>query len=239
VVNKSENGNGIKLNIPIRHNSSDWRFLFGNINTLGDYTNTHNNVKWDQLKYVMDELGPDIMGISEHNRVVSRMTRSNRPQEVMGQWQPRTVCRFSWLQNKINTSSYELGGTGIVTSGKGTTHTINSGEDKHNMGRWTWISLQGKQNRIATIISIYRPGKNQVMLDRQQAHISKNRPSEAISIGPQELWDKDLANLITSFIEKRHEIIVAGDWNNDINDETQTIRTMMSNLGLKEVLLDK
>ena len=100
-------------------------------------------MKWDQMKYIMDETQPDVLGISEHNRVVSRMKRENRPQEVMGPCQPRTVCRFSWLKSKTNTTTYEVGGTGIVTSGKGSTHTISSGEDEHGMERWNWVSLQG------------------------------------------------------------------------------------------------
>ena len=132
-----------KINIPNRNSTTDWRFLFGNINTLGDYDNRYNDMNWDQMKYIMDETQPDVLGISEHNRVISRMKRENRPQEVMGPWQPRTVCRFSWLKNKTNTTTYEVGGTGIVTSRKGSTHTISSGEDEHGMERWNWVSLQG------------------------------------------------------------------------------------------------
>ena len=73
-----------KINIPNRHNTKDWRFIFGNINTLGDYSNKYNAEKWDKFKYLIDETTPDIIGLSEHNRVVSRMKRENRPQEVVG-----------------------------------------------------------------------------------------------------------------------------------------------------------
>ena len=196
-------------------------------------------MKWDQFKYLVDETQPDVIGLSEHNRIIRRMKREDRPQEVIGKWQPRTVCRFSWLNNTTNTTTYEVGGTGIVTSGKGTTHTIQSGEDEHGMGRWTWISLQGKQNRITTIISIYRPSKNQATLDKQQAHTSKNRPREALNIGPQELWDKDLTKLVSNLKNKGHEIIVAGDWNDDLNKVNGTVRGMMTRIGLKEVLISR
>ena len=191
------------------------------------------------MKYIFDEIRPDVMGLSEHNRVVSRMARENRPQEIIGKWQPRTVCRFTWLNNSTNTTTYETGGTGLITSGKGSTHTIGSGEDEHNLGRWNWVTLQGKNNLITTIISIYRPGKNQITLDRQQAHTSKNRPHVAISIGPQELWDKDLTDLIKGLQAKGHEIIVAGDWNDDLNNDNGTVQKMLNNLHLKEALIER
>jgi hypothetical protein len=228
-----------KINIPNRRSTNDWRFLFGNINTLGNYNNRYNDMKWDQLKYIIDEVQPDILGMSEHNRVISRMSRENRPQEVMGVWQPRTVCRFSWLHSTANTTSYEVGGTGIITSGKGSTHTISYGEDKYGLGRWNWVSLQGKKNKITTVISIYRPGKNQVTLDRQHAHTSKMRPNVAKTIGPQKLWDNDLRDLIKCFKDKRHELIVSGDWNDDLNNDKGDIRTLMTSMGLIEPLLER
>ena len=226
-----------KISIPNRTTTTDWRFVFGNINTLGDYNNPYNAIKWDQMKYLMDEALPDVVGLSEHNRIISQMKRENNPQEVIGPWQMRTVCRFTWLKNEQNRTSYELGGTGMITCGKGSTHTIGSGEDKDKMGRWNWISLQGKQNRITTIITIYRPGKNQTTLDKQHAHTSKTRPDIAKRIGPQELWDKDLATLVTAFKDKGHEIIIGGDWNDDLNDETGKVQISMQQLGLSEILI--
>ena len=196
-------------------------------------------MKWDQMKYIFDETLPDIVGFSEHNRVISRMSRQNRPQEVIGKWQQRTVCRFSWLRNKINTTTYEMGGTGLVTMGKGSTHTIGSGEDAQGLGRWNWVTLQGKHDKITTIISIYRPGKNQITLEKQQAHTSEKRPSVAKSVGPQELWDKELISMIKTFQEKEHEIIVAGDWNDDLNNEDGTVQGMMRSIGMKEILISR
>ena len=239
-VDEDKEDDGLfKINIPNRHIPTDWRIIFGNINTLGDNSNNYNAVKWDKFKYMIDETQPDVVGLSEHNRVITRMTRDNRPQEVMGSWQARTVSRFSWLKQENNTSSYELGGTGLITCGKGSTHTIASGEDEHDMGRWNWITIQGKQNRITTIISIYRPGKNQSILGRQQAHTSDKRPSVAMQIGPQELWDKDLMTLVDSFKSKGHEVIVGGDWNDDLNDTNSKVNVMMTKRGLKEVLITR
>ena len=196
-------------------------------------------MKWDKFKYLNDETNPDIIGISEHNRVISKMTRDNKPNEVIGKWQVRTVCRFAWMKEDKSTTSYELGGTGLITSGKGSTHTIGSGEDSHGMGRWNWITIQGKQNRIISIISIYRPGKNQSILDRQQAYISNKRPGLAMNKEPQEVWDNDLIVLVDKLLGKGHELIVAGDWNDDLNSNKSKVKDMMTTKGLTEVLTSR
>ena len=101
-------GTSFKINIPNRHNAMDWRFIFGNSNTLGDYSNNYNAMKWDKFKYLNDGMQLDIIGLIEHNRVIMRMARENRPQEVIGKWQPRTVTCFSWLRSENNTTSYNV-----------------------------------------------------------------------------------------------------------------------------------
>ena len=194
-------------------------------------------MKWDQLKFIFDETQPDVVGFSKHTRVISRMKRENQPQEIFGRWQPRTVCHFSWLKNKTNTTKYETGGTGIVTMGKGSMHTIGYGEDEQGMDRWNWITIQGKHDKITTIISIYRPGKSQMTLDKQQAHTSKKRPNVAKCKGPQELLDEELMALIKLFQTKGHENIVVGNWNDNLNDDTGKVQGIMGRIGLKEILI--
>ena len=78
-------------------------------------------MKWDRTKYLLDETQPDILGLSEHNRVIMQMKHENKPQEVIGRWQTHDICRFSWMRNKENMTTYEVGGTGIIMSRKGST----------------------------------------------------------------------------------------------------------------------
>jgi hypothetical protein len=239
VEEEKETEEMFKIKIPNRHDSSDWRLIFGNINTLGDYNNNYNSVKWDKFKYLYDETTPDIIGLSEHNRAINNMKRENKPNEVIGKWHIRTVCRFAWLNDEKNKTSYELGGTGIVTSGKGSTHTIGSGDDEERMGRWNWITIQGKRDRITTIISIYRPGQHQAILDRQQAMTSAKRPNTAMRLHPQEVWDNDLNVLLEGFLNKGHELIVAGDWNQDLNSSDSSVREYMGKKGLVEAITQR
>jgi len=50
------------------------------------------------------------------------------------------------------------------------------------------------------------------------------------------MWKKDLIELIV--IEKKtagHEVLVAGDFNDNLNDEQGTIAQMMQELGLRDI----
>jgi hypothetical protein len=42
-----------EINIPPKKHKKDWRLMFGNINTLGDYTNEDNAMKWDQFQHII------------------------------------------------------------------------------------------------------------------------------------------------------------------------------------------
>lgn len=61
----------------------------------------------------------------------------------------------------------------------------------------------------------------------------------AENISPETLWYSDLGALIKEQCDKGHNIIVAGDFNDDLNNEQSTTRIFMSNLGLQELLLER
>lgn len=52
----------------------------------------------------------------------------------------------------------------------------------------------------------------------------------ANSTVPDKLWFHDLQELIKEKIKENHEIIVAGDFNDDLNNTTGVTRTFMMNL---------
>jgi hypothetical protein len=53
------------------------------------------------------------------------------------------------------------------------------------------------------------------------------------------MWYIDLRDLILEKIGLGHEVLVAGDFNDDLNNEGGRTRTFMTNLGLREILLEK
>ena len=45
----------------------------------------------------------------------------------------------------------------MISLHKITSATINKGEDSSGLGRWTFMTILGKNNNITTIFNMYRP----------------------------------------------------------------------------------
>jgi hypothetical protein len=73
---------------------------------------------------------------------------------------------------------------------------------------------------------------------RQTALTANKRVTLPNYISPEELWYSDLKDLIKEKLAQKHEITVAGDFNDNLNDKFGTTVVFMRNLGLKEILLE-
>lgn len=161
-----------------REDERDWRIMFGNINGFPTNNDDSSNPKMDQFQYLLETAIPDVLGISEHGKVMNRLQREEQPSRIMKNWGKdrinRIILRFLWLQGeRDDRDKTEVGGTGIITMNKGTNHTIGAGEDRDKLGRWNWVTIKGRKNRKITIISIYRPRESQKTAVRQSAVLSR------------------------------------------------------------------
>ena len=55
----------------------------------------------------------------------------------------------------------------MLTKDRSTAHTIKRGIDERNLGRWTWVTVKGKQQLKTSIITIYRATNKQVTAQNQ------------------------------------------------------------------------
>jgi hypothetical protein len=55
-------------------------------------------------------------------------------------------------------SSYQPGGTATILCSRWATRVIEKGQDHLGMGRWSCITLRGKQNKKVTIVTVYNCG---------------------------------------------------------------------------------
>jgi len=62
---------------------------------------------------------------------------------------------------EISTKSHQCGGTLQAIVGSWTLQTINHGQDHSGMGWWSFIEIQGKEDKWYIIVSGYRVGNNQ------------------------------------------------------------------------------
>ena len=236
---ETEGGDNTEENIAYgireKEENSDWRILIGNINTFPKENNGENKAKLDLFKHLVTSNDCDILLLSEHNMNVLRTEHRSRPGTLMRNWWQNSISRFEWLKS-TSESQYEQGGTAIITNTRSSAHTIAAGCDTRKMGRWNWITLRGKENTMTTIISIYRPRENQATSHRQLARLRHEVYGDIRDVQPHILWVADLSDLIREKKGERHQVLVAGDFNDDLNDDQSKISQMMRGLGLRNLL---
>jgi exonuclease III len=228
-----ESGNYTSGSIP-KH--STWRIVIGNINSFPNNNDGNNKYKLDNLQKLVQQQQCDILLISEHNRNLNNTPRRNHPAEILKRWWQQTIVRGSYLVS-TSKSSFEPGGTMIVTNTRSTAHTCSADLDSHSLGRWNLITLKGKRDHYTTLISIYRPSPSQATYLRHMAYTAKRRKAFP-ELSPDKLWYIDLQDIIQEKITAGHQVIVAGDFNDDLNDEEGKTRLFMHRLGLREIMID-
>jgi hypothetical protein len=136
-------------------------------------------------------------------------------------------------------STYEPGGTMIVTHSRASAHTCMAGQDNQQLRQWNYITIKGKREHYTTIVSIYRPTKQQETYMRQTAYTSQHRKVLTDAQTPETLWFSDLSALVKEKLEQGHKVIVAVDFNDYLNDNKSLTKKCMDNLGLKEILINE
>jgi exonuclease III len=212
-----------------------WRIIIGNINSFPGVEGGTNKYKLERFKKLVIGNEGDIVLLSEHNKNLSVTKHHNQPAEIMKRWWPSTITRASYLAS-TSKAGFEPGGTMIITHSKATAHTCQAGEDKQQLGRWNYITLRGKKEQYTTIISIYRPSKYQETYLRQTAYTAKRRKTLQLDDTPDSIWYSDLKALIQEKIELGHQVIVGGDFNDNLNNNNSKTNKFMWDLGMRELM---
>ena len=110
--------------------------------------------------------------------------------------------------------------------------------DNDIMGRWTCITLRGKQNIHTTIISAYRPVKSGAPGSVEAQQLRYLREHDNLYDDPLTAYDTDLLQLIQQKCDLGHKVFLLGDFNIR-QDSTNEFTTKLEELGMREVLLEK
>jgi len=76
------------------------------------------------------------------------------------------------------------GGVDLLANGKGTSHIVDQGGDARHLGRWRWVTLQGKDQKKTCIIGVYKtakPNDNPTRNLRRQPS-NRYRPDRAVVV---------------------------------------------------------
>ena len=117
---------------------------------------------------------------------------------------------------------YKPGGTAIITLPPFSPSITTSGSDPTGLGRWSYITISGRDNIKLTIISAYRVYQKTI----KHAGPSTNIRQQWQRLEEQNLEDTNIRDLMITYLaefisiltNKKHEIIVGIDAN-EANDQ--------------------
>jgi len=120
-------------------------------------------IKRDNLHNLIKVTQADIVLTQEDNRHWPAVHSAKRPTELAKQWMgadQATVWSASNTNETITTQQFQPGGVSICSMKDALSRTIGKGTDPTMLGRWAWVTLQGRSNTKTRIYTIYVPVKS-------------------------------------------------------------------------------
>jgi hypothetical protein len=206
------------------------RIGFNNINGFKAEINNSNN---RDLHSFISHYGFDVFGMSEIN--LHWKNCQHHVSECTKGWFRRLNYTNAYYKTYPSQSTFQVGGVMQFIIGDTSTRVFAKGGD--DIGRWTWQSLRGKNNKVVRFISAYRPVKNEGNAGstwNQQQYYADIKNSK---LNPHEQWIFDLRILIEQWLMEGDSIVLMVDLNDDVR--TSQVATSMVRMGLKEIVTSK
>ena len=202
------------------------RISFVNVNGIGTMEKSD---KSEDIRRYMTNNKVDVMGLAETNvnwgKIQTRHTLWDRTKR----WFEHRRIAVSYNTKDTLSKKYQPGGTATLVTNEVAHRVKESGFDVSGLGRWSWTVITGKQRCTTRIITVYCPTRSgtgmSTVYTQQLTHLKQN-PTTAF-------WN-DLAQAIVDWQAAGEQLVIMGDWNEDIVGST--ITNWMQVFGLKEAI---
>jgi hypothetical protein len=136
---------------------------------------------------------------------------------------------------------YKPGGTMIMAQGDIVGRIKERGSDP--LGRWTWIKLVGKDQKLITLISAYQvcakpTNRSGTTAYHQQESLLRQRGIKKAKAKPRKYFYRDLNEFIRLCKTRNESTILVGDFNEPMNERSSMARISM-NHGLVDILFQR
>lgn len=209
------------------------RFAFRNVNSFPIHT---NDIRNDDLISDINKGEFDLLGIVETNIAWNKLSRPSLPSErFRGKFESSHWIFANNIQDSKDVKQIQQSGGSLMVCVNALCHRVlKSGGD--TLGRWMWMLLRGKGTLQCGIISLYRAVKS---TGDSSAYRQQQRELESIDDDtcPREAILRDLLFLIDTWQNTGIQIIIMGDFNEDVT--SNKIRARLERKGLKEVFLNQ
>jgi exonuclease III len=183
------------------------------------------------------EVQADVIAITEHNLDTQKFSVRKCCHDA----RTRLLAHSSMIMSSSSIemiNQYKPGGTLTMSRGQITSRLIKSGSD--DMGRWTYQTFSGKRSRNVTIITAYQvcdkaiSQRGRYTAAAQQESILRQRGES--NPNPRKHFRHDLHKFLRQRRQEDEEIILTGDFNEALGDETDGISKLCSDFNLVDLM---
>ena len=191
------------------------RIVFQNVNGFG--YKKEDETKTKGLFDLMCRTDADVFTVAETNADWRKVPKRYTIWDQCKEWFENTPITASNNIHDRHKSQYQPGGTATITQGDLALQIMETGYDPLRLGRWSWILIRGKNNIKLRIVSVYRAkkpteeGPRRAYAQQQQALLKLK-----IEQSPEEQFWTDLWDSITKWNDDGEQLILCGDWNQDV-----------------------
>ena len=231
---KAEASKKTNGHIPVEKPTDCFRLMFENWNGLGIFA---NNKKIDRINNLLRKYDVDCVAGCE-TRADWRFV-SEEGSRFHNLFLPEKRSRGVAAHNTTErTNRDQWGGTAITTMGRLTTHVINTGSDNSGLGRWAWVLLSSREKRTRIVVA-YQPctparsSKGGTVFEQHQRHFQQCGDFRS----PRSIFYDDLTSQLASWRRNKEEIILCGDFNENVYTGRLAKRLGQDDILMKEQCL--
>ena len=214
-------------------NKSHFRILTININGLPQLK---SHPKYGTIREQVAKCQVDVIGMSETNLKWNKFSTYDRLSQRTSRWWENSHCHYTYNSHDLSTSKYQPGGNALISRN----HLSNRVQpSKHHdptgLGRWVSTLYKGQTHSSLRIIQLYRPCKpnpnscNGVYQQHSRYLLLQNNHT-----CPRQQLLSDLHDFISRCQINHEQIIVMGDFNQDVSHHS--ITSLFSSLGMHNLL---
>ena len=200
-------GNKIK-----NKNKNVVRLLLNNVNGIGQH---RGGMKDELMREFITKWDVDIACITEPNVHWGKVPHKDNWYERSASWfqSRRLAVAYHQKRGRLATVN-QYGGTMTMARDDISHRAIQSGYDESGMGRWSYIRFRGKRKNVTRVMTCYCPNRSTT-----GPNTVYSQQLQTLGKDPITCFWSDLEKEVSRCQQQGEQVILAGDWNTDANDE--------------------
>ena len=216
--------------MPIDKSDSTFRVGFRNINSLPMQA---TDIKNDIIIRDIRQYNFDVFGMAETNVAWQHVPQRDRVYDRF-----KGKLEFSKFVSSNNKDpefidKQQSGGTLTMCHGHACARVMDCGRDNSILGRWSWLRLRGSNGRTLRFVTVYRPVLSHGATSAYQQHRSVLL-EQGIDECPRKKLMEDLRRDLEKWIEEGDQLLVAGDFNEDVR--SGLVKSTFDDLNMDECI---